>query len=315
MLGAVIPRGDQGWFFKVTGGNAIVAQEADKFNQFIASIRFGEGDDDKPQWTLPEGWTQEPGSEMRFATIKINTGEQPLELTVIPLPMPATDGLLANINRWRGQLGLGPVDQAGLAQVSTELPLADGSATLVNLVGKSGAGQPMMPPTLGGGMPDADAARRSAHAAAGVNSPADQTSKLTFEAPPEWQPGELVLSRGGISIRRDAAFIVTAGEQQAEITITALPAAAGAVLPNVNRWRAQIGLEPLTEAELREESKAISLGDSTGEYFRCIGPQQAILGVVANHGGQAWFVKLQGDHDLAIQLQGQFEAFVQSIKF
>jgi hypothetical protein len=319
MLGAIVPRGERGWFFKLTGANDAVAKEADKFTSFVESIQFGEGDDAEPTWKLPEGWTQEPGTEMRFATIKIATAEQPLELTVIPLPMPPTDGMLSNVNRWRGQLGLAPVDNAGLSKESTVVKLADGTATLVNLVGKSGAGAPMSPPFAGG--PAGDAARRAAHEAAGVEEPAGgeapaaPLSTVTYEAPSEWELGERVVSRSAFAVPREAAFIVKEGDSKAEITITALGEAAGDVLPNVNRWRGQIGLEPVTAEQLAADAKQVDMNGVAGEYFRLIGPEQAILGVIATHGGKAWFVKLQGDHDLAVKLQEQFETFVRSIKF
>ncbi len=317
MLGAIIPRGERGWFFKLTGANDVVAKEADKFTAFIESIQFGEGDDADPTWKLPEGWTQEPGGEMRFATIKIAAGEQTLELSVTPLPMPPTDGMLSNINRWRGQLGLASVDDAGLAKESTIVKFADGAATLVNLVGKSGSSAPMSPPFAGGPSGDADAAMRAAHAAAGIGEPAGGTapalpsSSVTYEAPPEWEPGQRVVS----FVEREAAYVVKEDNRSAEITITALGAAAGDALPNVNRWRGQIGLEAINAEQLAADAEKVDMHGVEGEYFRLIGPEQAILGVIATHGDKAWFVKLQGDHDLAVKLQEQFETFVRSIKF
>jgi hypothetical protein len=321
MLGAIVPRGERGWFFKVTGANEVVANEADKFQAFIESIQFGEGDEAEPEWQLPAGWTQEPGGGMRFATIKITADEQPLELTVIPLPMPPIDGILSNVNRWRGQLGLASVDEQGLAKESTAVQLADGTATLVNLVGKSGASAPMSAPLAGGPSGDADAARRAAHAAAGIEEPAKgelpaaPPSSITYEAPPEWQPGQRVVSRSAFAVPREAAFVVKEGELKVDITVTALGPGGGELLPNVNRWRGQIELEPVTEEQLAEEAKKIDMNGVEGEYVRLIGPQQAILGVIAMHGGRSWFVKLHGDQDLAVKLQEQFETFVRSIKF
>ena len=43
--------------------------------------------------------------------------------------------------------------------------------------------------------------------------------------------------------------------------------------------------------------------------------KQAILGVIAKRQSLAWFVKLQGDRDLATQEQKNFEAFVESLQF
>lgn len=321
MLGAVVPQGEREWFFKVTGSNEVVAEYANAFTDFIKTIRFGEGDDSDPEWELPTGWTQEAGEAMRYATIKIPTDEQPLELTVIPLPVQPNAGLLDNINRWRSQLGLAPVDAAGLAKESTAIKLAGGTATLVNLVGKSGSSAPMSASAVSQGDADPDAAMNAAHAAAGIATPAGREapvvppSSITYEAPPDWEPGQRVITGNAFSVPREAAFVVEDGGRAAQISITKLGAAASEALPNVNRWRAQVGLDPVTEEQLAKESQKIDMHGVEGDYFRLVGPQQAILGVIATHGDQAWFVKLQGDHDLAIKLQTQFETFVRSIKF
>lgn len=64
-------------------------------------------------WTLPKGWTETPGSGMRFATLN-PPGPGKIELSVVCLPGQA-GGELANVNRWRGQIGLEPLDEKALA--------------------------------------------------------------------------------------------------------------------------------------------------------------------------------------------------------
>jgi hypothetical protein len=54
---------------------------------------------------------------MRFATFKAPYAGK-LEATVVVLPGPA-GGELANVNRWRGQIGLAALDEAGLAKART----------------------------------------------------------------------------------------------------------------------------------------------------------------------------------------------------
>src|SRR5262249_46849834 len=58
------------------------------------------------------GWTESAGSGMRYATIKPPFPGR-IDVSVIVLPGPA-GGELANVNRWRGQIGLGPIDEQGL---------------------------------------------------------------------------------------------------------------------------------------------------------------------------------------------------------
>jgi len=67
------------------------------------------------QWTLPEGWTATLVGGMRYATLKPPVAGH-VDVSVVVLPGPA-GGELANVNRWRGQLGLGAIDEAALASV------------------------------------------------------------------------------------------------------------------------------------------------------------------------------------------------------
>jgi hypothetical protein len=66
------------------------------------------------RWTLPTGWTDGAGGQMRFATLKPPVPGK-IDASVVVLPGPA-GGELANVNRWRGQIGLPPLDGAGLAR-------------------------------------------------------------------------------------------------------------------------------------------------------------------------------------------------------
>lgn len=65
------------------------------------------------KWTLPKGWSEVPGEGMRFATFKSPVSGRH-EATVVVLP-GAAGGELANVNRWRGQIGLGPIGEVALA--------------------------------------------------------------------------------------------------------------------------------------------------------------------------------------------------------
>ena len=65
------------------------------------------------KWTLPKGWSETPGSGMRYATLTPASTAGKVELSVVVLPGPA-GGELANVNRWRGQIGLPPIDEPAL---------------------------------------------------------------------------------------------------------------------------------------------------------------------------------------------------------
>jgi hypothetical protein len=131
----VPPGADAAWFFKLSGPVAAVGAQADAFEKFVASVHFV---DDAPKYDVPADWKPQGPGPMRYETFEI-PGDVPIELAVSTLPGPGDDNtsfLLANINRWRGQLGLRQIGPEHLAGMTRELPLADGTATLVNLVGK-----------------------------------------------------------------------------------------------------------------------------------------------------------------------------------
>ncbi len=84
-------------------------------------------------WTLPEGWRRAPDKPMRAATFYAGPGET-LECYIAVFPGD-TGGLLANVNRWRGQLDLPPLADADVAKLES-IPMLGGKAVLVEGEGK-----------------------------------------------------------------------------------------------------------------------------------------------------------------------------------
>ena len=146
------------WFFKLTGPSHFVATEKPAFMTFLASVNLTQMQREfqqraaaqqappqtstgpsrsTPEWTVPEGWQQgTPSSSMLLASFSISeTVDGPAELTVSSL---ANDGggLLANVNRWRRQIGLAPVDDTGLASVVQALDAGGRDGNLVDMSGE-----------------------------------------------------------------------------------------------------------------------------------------------------------------------------------
>ncbi|HEY5892286.1 MAG TPA: hypothetical protein VIT91_03555 [Chthoniobacterales bacterium] len=69
----------------------------------------------KPQWVVPSGWQELPPTGMRVASFSSGRGDaKELDVSVVTFPGEA-GGLLANVNRWRGQMKLEPVaDTTGI---------------------------------------------------------------------------------------------------------------------------------------------------------------------------------------------------------
>ncbi len=67
-----------------------------------------------PQWQLPAEWTEKTPGAMRRASFSAGP-EGKVDISVTAFPGDV-GGDLANVNRWRRQLQLEPVDEATLAQ-------------------------------------------------------------------------------------------------------------------------------------------------------------------------------------------------------
>ncbi|MBW8781650.1 MAG: hypothetical protein JF599_07165 [Verrucomicrobia bacterium] len=86
-------------------------------------------------WTAPADWVAKNGPAMRKATYVI-TGEAGAvaELAVTAFPGDV-GGTLANVNRWRGQLQLPPLDATALPSALTSLDFNGLHADIVELTG------------------------------------------------------------------------------------------------------------------------------------------------------------------------------------
>ncbi|MEE2990604.1 MAG: hypothetical protein VX715_08310 [Planctomycetota bacterium] len=302
-LAVLVPDGKTAWYFKLTGPATRVADREQDFRSLVGSIQLVSNA--PPEWKLPADWEQQPGEGMRYATLQYSKDGSPLELSVIPLPIgdvPIDQYVLQNVNRWRNELKLKPIEAADLVSQTEAVQVGDATATMVNLLGSRDNSRrpPFMdaPPT-----PPVPPAGGTAGSSGEVN----------YTAPEGWQESTL-------SQLRKAAYIVQEGDLQVEITIIPLSAQAGSLLPNINRWRGQVGLAEVNQQQMESELEKVTVGDVEGVYVRLQAPegaekQQTILGVIAVRGARSWFIKLNGDSQLADRETENFKQFVSSIQF
>jgi hypothetical protein len=86
------------------------------------------------RWKLPEGWTEAESSGMRFATLKAPVNGK-LDISVTML-VGTAGGELANVNRWRGQIGLSPVEESQLGPSRKVVKTPAGEVALFDFVGE-----------------------------------------------------------------------------------------------------------------------------------------------------------------------------------
>ncbi|MCH2129878.1 MAG: hypothetical protein MK179_12075 [Pirellulaceae bacterium] len=311
-LGGILLQEQTGWFFKLSGPSKSVAQQVEAFRELIESVRFSADANPSLQWTNPSGWKQQTGSGIRLATLVITTVEPPLEVSVTPLPitLPSHERyLIENVNRWRNELGLQPITNEQLPDQSETIPLEGTTALIVNMVGRRRAGG------MQGNMQPPKAVPSSPR-----SPPEAPTSNLTYDVPVGWSPGQTLVSRGGISVRFEAAFEVVTDNARLDITVSRFPAAMARPLQNVNRWRQQLGLSGMSQVELNNAFQSISVAGSPAQQIEIHTNEDAadpetILGVLAEHDGFVYFFKLKGNRDLAEKERTHFDEFVASLRW
>jgi len=328
MFAAVVPHGEQAWFFKLVAPAADADLLKQPFEDFVKSIELGEPGK-QPTWKLAEGWTEKAGGgEMRTATIEIPHAGAPLELTVSALPY---DGELKpyleqNVTRWLRQLQQSPLSLGEIEKLARTLPVKGGEATAFELVGvmeKSGPMSGAMPeghPPVG----QASAASEAKTQASGggpverdatTSEAKDASSEFTATIPEGWKVGPL-------RPMRKATYLIAGDGGAAEVSVTSFPAVPMMADPLANgrRWAGEVGLSSLTDDQIKSAMTELEIAGAKGHFFSLLPPAgesgaQGTLAAMVPRGEQIWFFKLKGDR---AAVEGQRDAimqFLKSVKF
>jgi len=168
ILIAVTPHEGITWFFKLAGDATVVAAQKSALLAFLKSVSFVEGgeasvrgahfastnvkrvpgepnapaqNDDaespnKPLWEIPANWREAVPSQMLLSKFIAGGNDGEAEISVSAFPGDV-GGLLANVNRWRGQVGLAPVAEGELDKQVSSLDVIGGKAMLVDMNGQN----------------------------------------------------------------------------------------------------------------------------------------------------------------------------------
>jgi hypothetical protein len=133
--------------------------------------------------------------------------------------------------------------------------------------------------------------------------------------PQGWQelPGDQMKVGNYAIERKDGA--------KAQVTVIPLPGAASNELDNVNRWRGQVGLPPITSEELNKAARQIKVAGEPARLFEVSGsaPQTdgptRILAALQNRGDAVWFFKMMGNDDLVKEQKEAFLSFLDNYQY
>ncbi len=101
-----------------------------------------------------------------------------------------------------------------------------------------------------------------------------------------------------------ARFSISVTNGMATVSLTVLQGDGGGLLGNVNRWRGQLGLEPLDEASLGSGVQSVNSLGSEARLIDINGTSNRtqldtrLVGVIVSRNELTWFYKLMGTPEL-----------------
>jgi hypothetical protein len=275
------------------------------------------------------------------------------DVSIVPLPgMAGTDD--ANVNRWRGQVGLSDVSSDELQKSAETVEAGGQPAQLYDIAGTTGrilgviqhrdgmawfykmtgdadlvgqqkpvlveflkslkfaAAQPSgspgeMPATLPPGHP----------AVGDMTTPAAASAPISHDGQPNWQvpAGWQEISGGQFLVAKFT--LVGDGGATAAVNVSMSAGDGGGLAANVNRWRGQLGLPPVSDiltSSLDVAGGKAQLVEMGGTNAQTGQPSQLIAAIVSQP-DQTWFYKLMGDAKVVAGQRDAFKRFVQSAKY
>ena len=150
VLLALHRKDSQTWLFPFIAQSELIEDELENFSLFLESTVLRAGQEpvkalappapasspaspnpSAPEWSIPSHWAPGQASSMRLASYKVSDEEgNELDFSVTTFPGDV-GGLLANVNRWLGQIGLESTDEEGLKQYVSPIKIDGMAAQLV----------------------------------------------------------------------------------------------------------------------------------------------------------------------------------------
>jgi hypothetical protein len=289
---------------------------------------------------LPAGWEQASAGSMQLSRYIVR-GAKGEEAQVSVVPLPGSSGSeLANVNRWRNQLGLPAITEEELNHQVEEVMIAGEPGRMFEMSGKGAEDAPTR--TLAAVlkhagttwffkmMGDDDLVRSQKEAFVGFitkyeiahddhsHASGPLASARPAQPPPPSVPGtNWVIPKSWQQVTpgpmQDAKFVVGGGA--AVVSLSKLGGSGGALLPNINRWRTQqLQLPAATEKDLETLAVPLDLPEGKATLVDMTGPSQRLVAAVIPRGEMTWYFKLMGEDATVGAEKAAFLEFVKSIK-
>jgi hypothetical protein len=149
IIAAMVTAANSTLFFKMRGNADLAEAQKGDFIRWVAAICNAQTQTGAPQmaaapqtsnapqikWKTPEEWTEVPPSSMRFASFSARA-EEGGKIDISVVTFPGDGGSDAdNINRWRGQMGLAPIDPKAVTSQVAPLKTAEATFSTTDITG------------------------------------------------------------------------------------------------------------------------------------------------------------------------------------
>lgn len=280
-------------------------------------------------WTLPEGWKETAPGRLSVAAFTVGgAGGKEAQVTITPLPSLA--GREADIvNMWREQVGLKAVSPEDALKQLAAVEVAGEAGKMFELSNRpEGSTGTVAVVTAFVHRSDASWFYRfsgDAEVVTGQKAAFEGFLKsvrlkevaAAAEAGPEvggfkWQvpAGWKALAAGQMQVAKFA--VPERGPAKAEVSVSIFPSDTGGMLGNVNRWRRQIGLGDITQAELPTVAVPLDPKLSGAMLVDVTNETKRLVGAIVPRGGRWFFYKLMGDAAAVGPERDAFAAFAKS---
>ncbi|MEW6305121.1 MAG: hypothetical protein AB1705_16725 [Verrucomicrobiota bacterium] len=313
----------------------IAVYEIPKEQAFAAATPSTRETSDRPHVhfdKVPSGWTEKPASGMRVANFSLGAGERTAEVTIIPLS-GAFGTELSNLNRWRNELGLAPINEEEAARAAAPVSIAGQTGKLFDLVSdtpnladkfkeRTTAAMVQTGDTMWfvkmRGEDELVASQKGAFieflSGVSFHTTADDEPAVA-QAPANPGAPAWTLPAGWKEVPATTMLLAKFTAGSAEVTVSKFPGDVGGLVANVNRWRRQIGLTDAGEAEIAQQISVLELNGGKATLVDVAGAKGRIVGVIVPRGGETWFYKLMGDADTVGAEKAKFLSFVQTMRY
>ncbi len=140
------------------------------------------------------------------------------------------------------------------------------------------------------------------------------------DSPAHWTRPESWAEQPLTEMRLASFKVAGPDADSADVSVIAFPGEAGGLISNINRWRGQLQLSPLSEEQLPEVIQKIVVDNVPADLVdfqtAANAPKPSrILGAVLQAGDRTWFVKMTGPPQLIESQRQIFLDFVKSFRF